>query len=116
MISFHTDAAAMSSRERRDPIGQIQREVDTMPDGLRIAIANALLARNRSLEFLGKSETPEIAPIISGKDAVEYKYPWFARVLYIPYGESYYYLCGGTIYNKKTIITAGHCADDVDQA
>ena len=86
-----------------------------MPDGLRSAIVNALLARNRSIEFFGLSETPEIAPIIGGRDAVEYKYPWFARVLYFPNGQSDYNFCAGTIYNERTIITAGHCAFDVHQ-
>ena len=112
----HTDAGAMSTRDRRDAIKRTQREVDTMPDGLRLAIANALSTRNRPTEFLGISQTPKIAPIIGGRDVMEHKYPWFVQVRYFPNGQSYYYRCGGTIYNEKTIITSGSCASfDIDQ-
>ena len=116
VICFHTDATAMPTGDRRNPIELIQRGIDTMADGLRIAIANALSARNRPIEFLGISQTPEIAPTIGDRDAVEYKYPWFAQVRYFPNGESFYYICGGTVYNEKTIITSGFCTSvDIDQ-
>ena len=101
--------------DRQAPIGQIVMHVDSLPNSLRSAIANALLARNRSLGALGISDTPDIAPIIGGKNAVEHKYPWYTLVLYFPYDSIYSYLCGGTIYNERTVITAGHCADDVGQ-
>ena len=102
----------MRQRDILSPIKRIQIEVDTLPIGLRSVIANTLAARNRPTDFLGT--VPEIAPIIGGNDAVEHKFPWHVVVLYFLYtGDGF--LCGGSIYNERTIITAGHCADDVNQ-
>ena len=79
-------------------------------------ISKALLARNR--ELLGSSladEPPAVAPIIGGTDASEHKYPWHAVVFYFYYDSPTYGLCGGTIYNERTIVTAGHCVEDTEQ-
>ena len=90
------------------------RKFDTLPDGLRLAIANALSARNRSSEFLGTM--PEVAPLLASRNVEEYKYPWYVRMLYFR-NDRPYLLCGGTVYNERTIISAAHCVEhDTTQA
>ena len=107
-----SDALAMSKRERRDPIGQVLIEVSDIPLDRRIRIANILKEKNRRTDFLGIS--PEIAPIISGTNAVQHKYPWHVVLFYF-LNQGGAYICAGTIYNERTVTTAGHCGDDVNQ-
>ena len=113
---MHTDTSIWLENDDQDSIERITGKVGSLPNGLRVALANALLARNRSTGALGMIETPDIAPIIGGTDAVEYKYPWYALVMYIWNDGDVGYFCGGTIYNEKTIITSADCLYyDVDQ-
>lgn len=89
---------------------------DSLPLSLRNAIAEVLSARGRDSDFLVTGGTPEVAPIIGGRDAPEYKYPWYVLVIYIFYGTDSGYYFGGTVYNERTIITAAHCAEsDMEQ-
>ena len=90
------------------------RKVETLPDGLRLAVANALSARNRSSEFLGT--VPEVAPLLGSEEVVKYKYPWYARMLYFWNDRPDFLWCGGTVYNERTITTAAHCVEyDIKQ-
>ena len=87
-----------------------------MPPALRNRIADAFTTRGRDSSHLRTNEIPDVAPIIGGADAAEYKYPWFTHVLYASYDEDFQYYCGGTVYNERTVITAAHCVeDDPDQ-
>ena len=117
--NFTVEAGRVGPRDPRDLFGPIQFDsVNNLPYGLRNAISKALLAKN--LTVPGSSPTdeqpPAISPIIGGNDAPASKYPWHAIVLYMFYSGGAL-LCGGSIYNEKTILTAGHCVDQgVEQA
>ena len=45
--------------------------------------------------------------IVGGQNADKDEYPWQIRLLY---AGSFY--CGGSIINKRTILTAAHCVED----
>jgi len=44
--------------------------------------------------------------IIGGEPAREYQFPYQVSIQY-----DFQHICGGTIYDKKTIVTAAHCCD-----
>ena len=111
-----TDATETEYRSRHRPYGMVEIGNNSLPLALESAIADALSARGRDSDFLITGETPEVAPIIGGRDAPKFKYPWYVLVFYLFYGTNSGYYCGGTVYNERTIITAAHCAErDMEQ-
>ena len=63
-----------------------------------------------SFIVLGTHGVPTAAPIVGGQDADVNEYPWQIR---LEYNGAFY--CGGSIINKKTVLTAAHCIDDPRQ-
>ena len=117
-ILTYTIGATKTYSNRRDPIKRVERKINTLPKPIRSAIVDALLARGHKVDFLSTGETqetPEVANIVGGTAVVEYKYPWFVTFLYHVYNSDIIWLCGGTVYDERTIITAGHCAEDTEQ-
>ena len=60
----------------------------------------------------GKRNT--VSNIVGGKIAKIGEYPWMALLGYNPPnipGNDLYYVCGGSLINKKYVLTAGHCID-----
>ena len=51
-----------------------------------------------------KGENTSDDKIVGGQDAILGQFPW--QVVFLHYGSV---MCGGTIYNERTIITAAHC-------
>ena len=107
---FHTGEAQI------ELIGPTKIEVEDVPIALRLLMADALAARGRSAESLRLGTVREAAPqpIIGGTDAEKYKYPWHVQVYWVLYSGGAY-MCGGTIIDSRTVLTAGHCATDVGQ-
>ena len=97
----------------RNTIAPREGKISELPLAFRTKVADALAARKRDPSFLLSAEEPPVAPILGGNDAPEHKYPWFAHVLYVFLGDpNFYILCGGSVYNKRTVITAAHCIED----
>jgi len=58
----------------------------------------------------GKRNT--LSNIVGGAKAKIGDYPWMALLGYLPPGfDDIFYVCGGSLINKKYVLTAGHCID-----
>ena len=49
---------------------------------------------------------PPVVQIVGGQDADKDEYPW---VVHLYYGANF--VCGGSIINDGTVMTAGHCVE-----
>ena len=55
-----------------------------------------------------------VSNIVGGRKAKIGEYPWMALLGYNPAsiaGNEIFYVCGGSLINKKYVLTAGHCID-----
>lgn len=62
------------------------------------------------------SKTVNTDRILGGKEGSILDYPWMARIGYWSYDEEVIkYLCAGTVINKRYILTAAHCTEEINR-